>query len=77
MLLLNTKRRGRKNMKKQPVTIRTSTLSDVLDTIQDIMEQIGGEKQKGAEIALNAIRKKFGIPVSGEQIDLFEDEEGR
>jgi len=64
-------------MKKQPVTIRTSTLSDVLDTIQDIMEQVGGEKQRGAEIAINAVRKKFGIPLSGEQIDLFEDEEGR
>lgn len=61
-------------MKKQPVTIRTSTLSDVLDTIQDIMEQIGGERQRGAEIALNAVRKKFGIPISGEQMDLFENE---
>ena len=61
-------------MKKQPVTIRTTTLSDVLDTVQDNMEQIGGEQKRGAEIALNAVRKKFGIPISGEQMDLFETE---
>lgn len=58
--------------RKQPVTIRTSTLADVLDTIQATMEQIGGDKKKGAEMALNAVRAKFGIPMDGEQLGLFE-----
>ncbi len=60
--------------RKQPTTIRTNTLADVLDTIQATMEQIGGEKRKGAEIALNAVRAKFGIPMDGEQMELFEKE---
>jgi hypothetical protein len=60
-------------MKKQPVTIRTSTLADVLETIQDMMEEVGGEQQKGAEIAINTIRKKFGIPIKGETRDFGEE----
>lgn len=60
--------------KKQPTTIRTNTLAQVLDMVQTIMQQIGGERQKGAEIALNAVRAQFGIPVDGEQLELFKPE---
>jgi hypothetical protein len=57
---------------KMPTSIRTTTIAKTLDTIQNTLSLVNGDIGKGAEIALNAVRKELGIPLPGEQLDLFE-----
>jgi hypothetical protein len=59
--------------KKKPEVIRVSNLANTLDHIQNVFKSIGGNQQKMAEIVINAIRRSYGIPVDGEQLELFED----
>jgi hypothetical protein len=59
--------------KKKPEVIRVSNLAKTLDTIQHVFEGMGGEKKKMAEIVINAIRRTYGIPADGEQLELFRD----
>lgn len=57
--------------KRFPSTIRVKNLAQTLDHIQHVFQELGGEKRKGAEAALNAVRRSYGIPADGEQIELF------
>lgn len=61
-------------MKKYPVQIRVAGLGDTLETIQSTIEMMEDKKMKqGAIIALNAVRKKYGLPLDGEQMELFKE----
>jgi hypothetical protein len=49
---------------KQQQIVRIPSLSKTLDTIQDTIELMGGEKGDGAKLALDAVRKAYGIPLA-------------
>lgn len=59
--------------KKKPEVIRVSNLANTLDTIQNVFKGMGKEQQRMAEIVINAIRRSYGIPVDGEQLELFKE----
>jgi hypothetical protein len=60
-----------------PKTIRTTGLANTLDTIQKTLELLGGERKEGAILALNAVRARYGIPLEGQQLELFDEKSGK
>jgi len=51
--------------------VRISSLAKTLDTIQAALEAgMTKEQAKGARWALNAVRREFGIPADGEQLQM-------
>ena len=51
--------------------VRISSLAKTLDTIQSALEAgMTKEQAKGARWALNAVRREFGIPADGDQMEL-------
>lgn len=53
-------------MGKQQTIVRISSLAKTLDTIQNTIELMSADKQEGAKIALDAVRKAYGIPLAGQ-----------
>jgi len=55
----------------QQKVVRVTSLARVLDTIQNTLETgLTPEQKKGARWALNAVRREFGIPADGDQMEL-------
>ena len=51
--------------------VRITSLAKTLDTIQVALEAgMTAEQIKGARWALNAVRREFGIPADGDQMEL-------
>jgi len=51
--------------------VRITSLAKTLDTIQAALEAgMTAEQIKGARWALNAVRREFGIPADGEQLQM-------
>lgn len=57
-------------MATKPTHVRIKALGKVLDTIQNTMELMGGKERDGARVALNAVRKEYGLPIDGEQMTI-------
>lgn len=50
-------------MKQSQVQVRVSSLAKTLNTIQKTLELLGGSQKEGAILALNAVRREYGIPI--------------
>jgi hypothetical protein len=62
---------GRMTEMTQQKIVRVTSLARVLDTIQNTLETgLTSEQKKGARWALNAVRREFGIPADGDQMEL-------
>lgn len=61
-----------KRKRGMPQSWRTTTIADKMTTIENTLSLLNGDIKKGAEIALNALRKELRIPLPGEQLDLFD-----
>jgi hypothetical protein len=58
--------------KGMPQSWRTTTIADKMATIENTLSLLNGDIKKGAEVAMNALRKELRIPLPGEQLDLFD-----
>jgi hypothetical protein len=58
--------------------VRVTSLAKTLDIIQATLEAgMTEEQKKGARWALNAVRREFGIPADGDQLELELKGKGR
>lgn len=52
-------------MNKKPATmVRVTSLAKTMETIENTTSLLNDDQKMGALIALNALRKEYGIPLS-------------